>query len=892
MQHRASLVTTSLVVLAVGGVIFALAIGFAPSTAFAACAPTPASSGDTVTCSGTDTDGVGSGAENHVNVTVNSGATIAPALASFGIDLTYRNVITNNGSVTGPNGGISVTNRNTIVNNGTIGDAAAFGGITMGNRNTVTNNGTITSGGLGIFGQDRNTIVNNGTIEAGDGFAGILLNSSGTVTNNGSINVGIGSAGIALGDRGNVVNNGQIIAGDTGVGIALATLNGGSIVNNNKIQAGNDGIGLLLQGTATVLNNSTISVGNSTGGGFPPVAAVAASGDMAITNNGLITAGDNAAGVFLQGSGSLINNGTIQAGALGSSVVAGGFLGPLTIANNGKLDGTISVAGNIPDTALINNGTITITNPNTPLDKLTDPTLPPLTWHFIDSTFIQTASGTLELRVNRDGLSDGLGSADPHLGGTLRAVLQPGLYDKVTTYYSVVYNCGCTGGDLNGTTFDKVVTSSSSPFFSIAADYVNNPLIGSGINAVNLVLTRLPFGAVPGETLNQRAVGNALEQGYSTTLTGNAATIYTNLLFANSVGVLDQLSGEGTIATQSTSFLASTLFVNAMMGAASAGFGAPGTSPGPLGYAAPRREHPAFKAFTKAPDIDDPARWRFSVGGFGGSLTTRGDAAIGSANQVQSGGAGVASLSYLADSTLLFGAAISGGRFSFSSAPRATSGDIDASQAGLFVRKDWNTFRITAALNGATFDNTTSRFISGIGPTELARASFTSNLVGGRVEIARPYEFVGLNVTPFAAIQPATLWQRARTETSVVFGTNTPGMLGLSYAPVTVTSLPTFLGVQLDTSFDLGGGRILTPVARMAWVHEFRPDRSQDATFPSIPGPNFTVFGPRAASDAAQLDAGLQLALNSSAVLQANFSSELSGSSSRYSGSGTLRVAW
>ncbi|WP_315834549.1 autotransporter outer membrane beta-barrel domain-containing protein [Bradyrhizobium prioriisuperbiae] len=846
-----------------------------------------------MTCSDADTDGVGTGAENHVTVTVNSGATIVPYVALFGIDLTYRNVITNDGSVTGFVGGISVTNRNTIVNNGTIGDAATSVGITMGNRNTVTNNGTITSGGLAIFGQDRNTIVNNGTIEAGDGFAGILLNSRGTVTNNGSINVGVGSAGIALGDRGNVVNNGQIVAGETGVGIALATLNGGSIVNNNKIQAGNDGIGLLLQGTATVLNNGTISVGNSSGGGFPPVAAVAASGDMAITNNGLITAGDNAAGVFLQGSGSLINNGTIQAGALGSSVVAGGFLGPLTITNNGKLDGTISVSGIVPDTALINNGTITITNPNTPLDKLTDPFFAPLTWHFIDSTFTQTAGGTLELRVNRDGQSDGLGSADPHLGGTLRAVLQPGLYDKVTTYYSVVYNCGCIGGDLNGTTFDKVVVNSASPFFSITANYVNNPLIGSGINAVDLVLTRQAFGAVPGETQNQRAVGTALEQGYSTALTGGLATFYTNLLFAtNSVAVLDQLSGEGTIATQNTSFLATTLFVKAMMGETSWGFAAPGTSSGPLGFAPQRREHPAFKALVKAPETDDPTRWRFSAGGFGGSLTTKGNADVGSANQVQSGGAGIASLSYRVDPQLLVGGALSGGRFSFSSAPRATTGDIDAFQAGLFARRDWNTFRVTAALNGAVFDNSTSRFISGIGATEQARASFTSNLIGGRVEIARPYAFEGLNVTPFAAIQPATLWQRARTESSVVVGTGLPGMLGLAYAPVTVTSLPSFLGVQFDTSFDLGAGRLLTPVLRAAWVHEFRPDRSQDASFLAIPGPNFTVFGPRVASDAVQLDAGLQLALNSSTTLQANFSSELSGSSSRYSGSGALRLAW
>lgn len=846
-QRRASCVA-----LVLSGVAFALTLGFAPSTAFAACTPTPANSGDTVTCSGTDTDGVGSGVENQVTVTVNPGATIAPAVASFGINLNNLNSIINNGTLTG-DGGIGVTDQNTIVNNATINGGSV--GIAAGNGNIITNNGALSGGSTALGAQDFNTITNNGTISSNSG-AGLSLGSNNAITNNGSVSGSI--VGLAMFDYNTVVNNGII----------------GTI--------GGSQFGLIAQDHNNITNNGTIN-GSQFG--------LFAQDRNSIINNGLIGAGDGGAALVLAGRATVINNGTIEAGALGASIATFPPGGAVHITNNGRLDGTISIPNPDPNT-LINNGTITISNPNTPLgDQAGLSSTGTTLWHFIEGTFTQTAGGTLELRVNNVGFSDGLGAADPHLGGTLRAVVQPGLYNAVTTYSSVVYNCGCTSGDLNGTQFDKV--TSSSPFFMATANYVENSALGSGINAVDLVLTRLPFGAVPGETINQRAVGNALEQGYSTTLTGNAATFYSNLLTAtSSVGVLDQLSGEGTIATQSTSFLASTLFVNAIMGAASGSFGAPGASTGPLGYAAARREHPAFKAFTKAPDIDDPARWRFSIGGFGGSLTTRGDAAIGSANQVQSGGAGVASLSYLADSTLLVGAAISGGRFSFSSAPRATSGDIDASQAGLFVRKDWNTFRITAALNGATFDNTTSRFISGIGPTELARASFTSNLVGGRVEIARPCAFAGLNVTPFAAIQPATLWQRARTETSVVFGTNTPGMLGLSYAPVSVTSLPTFLGVQLDTSFDLGGGRILTPVARLAWVHEFRPDRSQDATFLSIPGPNFTVFGPRAASDAAQLDAGLQLALNSSAVLQANFSSELSGASSRYSGSGALRVAW
>ena len=65
-------------------------------------------------------------------------------------------------------------------------------------------------------------------------------------------------------------------------------------------------------------------------------------------------------------------------------------------------------------------------------------------------------------------------------------------------------------------------------------------------------------------TPNQRAVGNALEGSYSTTLAGNAAAFYGNLLAATSVTALDQLSGEGTSAAQNAAFNAGSLFNNAM----------------------------------------------------------------------------------------------------------------------------------------------------------------------------------------------------------------------------------------------------------------------------------------------------------------------------------------
>src|SRR5262249_2343001 len=59
----------------------------------------------------------------------------------------------------------------------------------------------------------------------------------------------------------------------------------------------------------------------------------------------------------------------------------------------------------------------------------------------------------------------------------------------------------------------------------------------------DVTLTRTPFGAVPGLTRNQQAVGNALEAAFSTTLTGPAAALYTSLLMTGTSGALSQLSG-------------------------------------------------------------------------------------------------------------------------------------------------------------------------------------------------------------------------------------------------------------------------------------------------------------------------------------------------------------
>jgi len=85
---------------------------------------------------------------------------------------------------------------------------------------------------------------------------------------------------------------------------------------------------------------------------------------------------------------------------------------------------------------------------------------------------------------------------------------------------------------------------------------------------------------------------------------------------------------------------------------------------------------------------------------------------------------------------------------------------------------------------------------------------------------------------------------------------------------------------------------VLSPYARLSWVHEFNPTRSIDATFIALPGAAFTVDGPRASSDALRIDAGAKLAIGPNAWLYASFDGEFSDRGQSYAGKGGVRVAW
>jgi outer membrane autotransporter protein len=248
---------------------------------------------------------------------------------------------------------------------------------------------------------------------------------------------------------------------------------------------------------------------------------------------------------------------------------------------------------------------------------------------------------------------------------------------------------------------------------------------------------------------------------------------------------------------------------------------------------------------------------------------------LGSANQTVRNFGGAIGIDHQISPDLLVGLAAGGSEGNVSVSSLSTTGQITAGHVGIYGVKTWGPYYASAAASYARLDNSTTRNIVGIGPSEVATGKFSSDQFSARFELGWKQVFAHYTLTPFIAIEPAALRAHAYTESSTISGGGL-GILGLTFAARTTTSLPTFLGMQVDTRMVFSNGSVLTPYARASWVHEFEPNRQVNAAFITIPAAAFTVDGARAASDAARIDAGAKYALDTTRSLFTNVSGEWS----------------
>jgi uncharacterized protein with beta-barrel porin domain len=214
------------------------------------------------------------------------------------------------------------------------------------------------------------------------------------------------------------------------------------------------------------------------------------------------------------------------------------------------------------------------------------------------------------------------------------------------------------------------------------------------------------------------------------------------------------------------------------------------------------------------------------------------------------------------------------------------TGRSDLFQAGAYVRSTQGPVYISAALAYGWQDVTTNRTVTIAGFDQL-QAKFNTNAFSGRAEGGYRFVTSWMGVTAYAAAQITVFDLPPYAEQATVGSNN----FALAYGAKDVTDTRSELGVRIDKSF-VRSNAVLTLRGRLAWAHDFDPDRSIDATFQTLPGASFVVNGARHAADSALTTASAEWKWLNGWSAAAIFEGEFSDVTRSYAGKGVVRYAW
>jgi outer membrane autotransporter protein len=617
--------------------------------------------------------------------------------------------------------------------------------------------------------------------------------------------------------QGNILNNGAVTFDQSAAGTYAGNMSGSG--------------SLTIQGGGTV----TLTGANSYSGGTSVLAGALVGNTTSlqgnILNNGSVTFNQTGTGSYagnmsgsgsmtLQGGGTLVMTGnntyggatTVDASTL---VVNGSLASTVTVSNGGVLAGNGSIG------AFVSTGGILA--PGNSIGTLN-----------INGNFTQNG-GTYVVEVNPQGQSDKVnvnGTATIN-GAAVQVLAQPGNYATSTTY-TILSATGGVSGTYTGVT-------SNYAFLTPSLSYDTNNVF------LTLALQGNAFSGFGGNTVNQRAVGYALDQSYANA-SGDFATVIgalANLNTQQGPWALNQISGQPYADFGSFNVANNALFMNALGQQMALARGGSGNG---------QRQALAQACDVAACDAASP----FSVWGsvLGGVGSVQGDG--NSSTFTYNVGGTAAGIDYRLNPSFLVGLGVgytNGTQWVDSFQGKGWSNTLSVAAYGSFTQGG---LYVDALAGYAYSNNQMQRQISIPGLQQrMASGSTGANQFLGQIEAGYKlgvYAPAQATVTPFARFQISSINQAAFSE----WGADS---LSLNVAQQTTTSARTVLGADLAGAVALGDSRTLDLGLRLGWMHEYaNTARPATAAFAGAPTSNFTVYGATPQRDAAVI--GFQASTN------------------------------
>jgi len=793
-----------------------------------------------------------------------SGADGAAGIGYYRL-LTYGGALTSNTAVIGTTPGLSGSNYELQVGGGQVDlFIGASGDNTLqhwqGGNGTwdATNTQWLNQGGTAPASWAGNYAVfkdaggfTGGTIavEGAQSFLGLqfvdkgyVLQGSGqlvTALGGSEIRVLADSAEIAT----TITGTGGIAKTEAGTLILSGTnsYTGGTTIQGGTLQIGNGGTTGSI--TGNVANNGTLAFARSDatsfGGTISGIGAVRVlSGNVTLTaDNGYTGATGIAAGSTLQlgnggatGSitGNIANNGTLVFNRSNNTVFAGVFSGAGSIrqAGSGRTEltgdssgytgtttvasGTLAVNGKLGGTLTVLaaarlQGTGTLGN------TIVSGTIAPgnsIGTLNVAGSIVFNAGSTYEVEADAAGLADRIvatGTATIN-GGTVSVLAGAGNYRAETNYLILHADGGITGSGR----FADV--TSNLAFLDPSLSYEGNNVY------LRLRRNDVSFASV-GATPNQAATGTATQGlGWSSPVFAAVA----NLSAEQARGAFDQLSGE-IHASARTALIEDSRFLRNAVGdrlhAADTGFAIWGNGFGSWGHWG---------------SDGNAARLNRSVSGFvlGADAPVLGKARLGVVG------------SY--------------GRASFDARGHSSSGTRDSYELGIYGGADLGAAAVRVGVSQGWHQLGTTRLVTFPGLTDSLKGEQDAHTTQVFGELAYRIRLGSTRVEPFADFAHV----RLSTDAIVEKG----GTAALKVAAADSDASFTTLGLRAAPSFSLGSTQLSVRGA-LGWRHAFG-DVTPLSTMQFVSGgDSFRIAGTPIARNAAALDAGIDVALTSRAML-------------------------